>query len=210
MRQRDDGELEFLGRIDDQLSIRGHRVEPGEVSAALGEHPSVAASVTIGVDTPGADRRLVAYVVAAGSERPSRTELDAFLGRSLPAHVIPSSYVWLDELPLTSHGKIDRDALPSPVGPDDHPVLLEASNEIEAQTAAVVAELLGVDEVGVDEDFFLLGGHSMLGAQVIVRLEDLFGVEVTLRSLFDHPTVARLASEVQRLLADEGQGALAG
>jgi acyl-coenzyme A synthetase/AMP-(fatty) acid ligase/acyl carrier protein len=197
-----DGELEFLGRLDDQLSIRGFRVEPGEVVAALNAHPAVETSVTVGVGSSGADRRLVAYVVATGSERPHGDELAEFLGGFLPEHMLPSSYVWLDELPLTQNGKIDRDALPAPVETAiDEPGGTRPGTSIEATIASAVAALLRVDEIGVNQNFFLSGGHSMLGAQLIVRLGDLFGVEISLRYLFDHPTPAGIAAEVERQTA---------
>jgi acyl carrier protein len=117
---------------------------------------------------------------------------------------VPSRYVWLDELPLTQHGKIDRDALPAPAGTvPDAPARRSPSTRIETAIASVMAELLDVDvgELGIDQNFFLLGGHSMLGAQLIVRLEDLFGVEISLRYLFDHPTLAEIAAEVERQMA---------
>jgi amino acid adenylation domain-containing protein len=210
VRQRPDGELEFLGRLDDQLSIRGFRVEPGEVAAALNSHPAIEASVTIGVGRSSAERQLVAYVVAAGGERPHHDELGEFLGDFLPEHLLPSRYVWLDALPLTQHGKIDRDALPAPVeSVRDEPARRRPGTQVEVATASVVAEVLDVDvaEIGVDQNFFLLGGHSMLGAQLIVRLEDLFGVEISLRYLFDHPTPAAIAAEVERqMAADQADG----
>jgi amino acid adenylation domain-containing protein len=210
VRQRPDGELEFVGRLDDQLSIRGFRVEPGEVAAALNSHPAIEASVAVGVGSSSAERQLVAYVVAAGEERPHHDELGEFLGDFLPEHLLPSRYVWLDRLPLTQHGKIDRDALPAPVeSVRDDPAGRRPGTQVEAATASVVAEVLDVDvaEIGVDQNFFLLGGHSMLGAQLIVRLEDLFGVEISLRYLFDHPTPAAIAAEVERqMAADQADG----
>jgi amino acid adenylation domain-containing protein len=208
VRLRSDGELEFLGRLDDQLSIRGFRVEPGEVVAALNSHPAIEASVAVGLGSSSADRQLVAYVVAAGTERPHRDELAEFLGGFLPEHMLPSEYVWLAELPLTEHGKIDRDALPVPVQVATGELAgRPPATQTEAATASVVAELLDVDDVGMDQDFFRLGGHSMLGAQLIVRLESLFGVEVSLRYLFDHPTSAAIAAEVERqIAADQADG----
>jgi amino acid adenylation domain-containing protein len=207
VRLRPDGELEFLGRLDDQLSIRGFRVEPGEVAAALNSHPAIEASVAIGVGGSSADRQLAAYVVAAGDERPHHDELSGYLGGFLPGHLVPSRDVWLDELPLTQHGKIDRGALPAAVETaGEEPARRSPGTRIEAATASVVAGLLDVDadEIGMDENFFLLGGHSMLGAQLIVRLEDLFGVEISLRYLFDHPTPAAIAAEVERQMAADG------
>ncbi|MGI9184870.1 MAG: non-ribosomal peptide synthetase [Solirubrobacteraceae bacterium] len=198
---RANGEIEFLGRLDDQLSIRGFRVEPGEVAAALSAHPAVRASVVVGSGDLGSERRLVAYVVPAAEEHPDQRDLGEFLGARLPEYMLPSGYVWLGELPLTEHGKVDRAALPAPAAADDERVGRGPENEIEAATAAVVAELLEVEQLGMDQNFFLLGGHSMLGAQLIVRLEEMFGVEITLRHLFDHPTLAEIAAEVERQLA---------
>jgi amino acid adenylation domain-containing protein len=204
VRQRPDGEIEFLGRIDDQLSIRGFRVEPGEIAAALGAHEAIDASVTIGIGDSSAERELVAYVVAASGERPDDDELSGFLGDSLPVHMVPSRYVWLDELPVTPHGKIDRDALPAPFDTVAVPVGRSPETPTEEATAAVVAELLDIDlgEIGMDQNFFLLGGHSMLAAQMIVRLENMFGVEISLRYLFDNPTLAAIAAEAERQMAE--------
>lgn len=202
VRVRADGEIEFLGRLDDQLSIRGFRVEPGEIAAALNSHPAIEASVAVGIGRSSSERRLVAYLVANDGEQPHSEELTGFLGDSLPAYMVPSSFVWLDRLPLTEHGKIDRDALPAPVdvagaGHMERRPL----TRVEAGTAFVVAELLDIEEIGLNENFFLLGGHSMLGAQLIIRLEEMFGVEISLRYLFDHPTLAEIAAEVERQMA---------
>jgi len=203
VRLRPDGEFDFLGRLDDQLSIRGFRVEPGEIIAAVNAHPKIQASVIVGVGSSGADRHLVAYVVPSGGERPDRYELGEFLRRVLPEYMVPSKYVWLDELPLTSHGKVDRGALPAPVDAiDDEPRDVGARTPIQEAIASVLAELLDVPDIGMHENFFLLGGHSMLGAQLIVRLEQLFDVEITLRYLFDHPTLAEIAAGVERQMAE--------
>ncbi|MEA2124471.1 MAG: hypothetical protein QOI80_1253 [Solirubrobacteraceae bacterium] len=205
VRRREHGEIEFLGRLDDQLSIRGFRVEPGEVAAALNGHPGIEASVAVGSGASAA-RRLVAYVVAAGAEPPDEAELDAFLGGVLPEHMIPSGYVWLDALPVTANGKIDRAALPDPAAPAiEAPLADGAVGDIETRIVGIMAELLEVaeEEIGRDQNFFLLGGHSMLGAQLIVRLERYFGAELSLRYLFDHPTPRLIAGEVERQMAEE-------
>jgi amino acid adenylation domain-containing protein len=202
VRTRANGEIEFLGRLDDQLSIRGFRVEPGEIAAALNSHPAIEASVAVGVGRSSSERRLVAYLVASDGERPHSDELAGFLGNSLPDYMVPSSFVWLDQLPLTEHGKIDRDALPTPVdGAGGGPAERRPVTRVEAGTAFVVAELLDIEEIGLNENFFLLGGHSMLGAQLIVRLDDMFGVEIGLKYLFEHPTLVEIAAEVERQMA---------
>jgi amino acid adenylation domain-containing protein len=203
-RLRPDGEIEFFGRLDDQLSIRGFRVEPGEIATALNAHPAVEASAVVGVGSSSADRQLVAYAVATGDGRPEHEELSAYLGAVLPEYMVPSRYVWLDELPLTQHGKIDRAALAKPV----ESVRSDAGGrrpdtEVEIAIVGVMAELLEVseEEIGMDENFFLLGGHSMLGAQLIARLDRLYGAEISLRYLFDHPTPAAIAAEVEQQVA---------
>jgi amino acid adenylation domain-containing protein len=204
-----DGEIEFLGRIDDQLSIRGFRVEPGEIATVLNGHPGIEASVAAAAGASSAETQLVAYIVAAGAERPAEAELSELLAASLPEYMVPSRYVWLDALPVTAHGKVDRKALPAVT--DEEPAAdlgREPETETEATIAQIVAELLEVPRVGVDQNFFLLGGHSMLGAQLIVRLEDAFEVEVSLRFLFDHPTPAELAAEIDaQVEADEADEA---
>jgi amino acid adenylation domain-containing protein len=211
VRMRDDGDIEFAGRLDDQLSIRGFRVEPGEIASALNGHPSVETSVVIGVGSSNADRQLVAYAVAANGKQPSGEELGEFLGGVLPEYMVPARFVWLDELPQTAHGKIDRSAL---VALDEAPAPATSDaqgrgpeTEIERSIVAVMAELLEIseDELGMEQNFFLLGGHSMLGAQLIARLDRLYGAEVSLRYLFDHPTPAAIAAEVERQAAETAE-----
>jgi len=205
VRRRPDGCFDFLGRLDDQLSIRGFRIEPGEVATALNAHPAIGASAVVAVGASSAERQLVAYVVASDAARPDRHELTEFLRPILPEYLLPGRFVWLDELPLTAHGKLDRDALPPPFeaseGSDDQ---AGPRSPIQTKVASVLSELLDVGEVGLDENFFLLGGHSMLGAQLIVRLENLFGVEISLRYLFDHPTLSEIATGVERQMAAAG------
>jgi len=234
VRRRQDGELEFLGRLDDQLSIRGVRVEPGEIAAALRAHPQVATAAV-----RAAAGQLVAYLVCAGPAQPDRAELELFLAQRLPAELLPSHYVWLEELPLTAHGKVDREALPPPQRAERQPAQHQPAppqpappqpvqrrpappspavgngrpangkadgGEVAAAISAIMAGLLGREQIEAEENFFLLGGHSMLGAQLISALQEAFGVEIGLRYLFDHPTVAAVATEVQRQLADTGRG----
>lgn len=202
VRAHANGEIEFLGRLDDQLSIRGFRVEPGEIAAALNSHPAIEASVAVGVGRTSSERRLVAYVVATDGLQPQADELSEFLSGALPDYMVPSTFVWLDHLPLTKHSKVDRDALPAPADVARGETTQRGPmTDVEAATASVVAELLDLEEVGMNQDFFLVGGHSMLGAQLIVRLGDMFGAEISLRYLFDHPTPAEIAAEVERQMA---------
>ena len=214
-----DGQIAFLGRADSQIKIRGHRIEPDEVSLALNRHPGVAGSAVVaseGAEGEGAptgdaaegssarEKRLVAYFVCSpGASPPKERDLMEYLRAILPEYMIPSSFVSLEALPLTPHGKIDRRALaamqPTRARSAD-PEYIAPRTPIEERLAAILASLMGLERVSVHENFFLLGGHSLLGTQVIARIRDSFGVELPLRSLFDAPTVADLSAEIERLI----------
>ncbi|MEV6868895.1 amino acid adenylation domain-containing protein, partial [Streptosporangium subroseum] len=198
-RWRADGELEYLGRADDQVKVRGFRIEPGEVEAALLAHPDVATAVVVARDDNGG-RRLVAYAVAAdvATGVPSTGDLRAFLRSTLPDHMVPSVFVELASLPLTLNGKVDRTKLPEPEGtrPDLAAEFVASRTPTEELIAGIWAQVLGVERVGVRDGFFELGGHSLLATQVISRVRATFDVELPLAALFDHPTVAELAVAV--------------
>ncbi len=199
-RHRAGGEIEFLGRLDQQVKVRGFRIEPGEIEVALREHPAVARAAVVAVPDPVGDSRLVAYVVqTAGAPAPAREELTAYLARRLPDHMVPRLYVALDELPSTPSGKLDRRALPAPgAAPAGSTAPRTAAEEI---VAGLWADVLGLEAVGIEEDFFQLGGHSLLATRVVSRLRRAFGVELPVRSLFEAPTVARLAAAVEKARA---------
>ncbi|PYM87397.1 MAG: hypothetical protein DME13_06210 [Candidatus Rokuibacteriota bacterium] len=195
-----DGRVAFLGRVDDQVKIRGYRVEPDEIAAALGAQAGVQACAVVAREDDGGERRLVAYVVAAAGAALGREALAAALRRSLPDYMVPATFVALPTLPLTTNGKVDRAALPAPDASNmlrDGEVVAPRS-EVETELAAILSTLLGVEEVSVQDNFFLLGGHSLLGTQLIVRVREVFGVELSLRTLFDAPTIADLATEIER------------
>ncbi|MCP3962382.1 MAG: amino acid adenylation domain-containing protein [bacterium] len=203
VRYRPDGGLEFLGRFDHQVKIRGFRIELGEVEAVLGRHPRIEECV-LAVWGKGPDQRLAAYVVAAGVEG---RELREFLGSSLPDFMVPSSFTFLDRMPLTRTGKLNRRALPEPSAPSAASELIEPRSETEQQLAAIWRRWLKLDDVGVTDNFFELGGHSLLATQVIGDVLESFGVEVPLRVMFDSPTIEGLAiavaaHEAERVDAD--------
>jgi amino acid adenylation domain-containing protein len=196
-----DGQLAFLGRMDDQIKIRGYRIEPSEISSVLNRQPEVRESlVSAREDTPG-NKRLVAYVVLDPDSSLTHTELRQFVGRFVPEYMLPAAFVRLDAFPLTPHGKIDRAALPAPDAMNSlqDEVSEGPRTETEQRVAEILGALLDLEEIGLDDNFFMLGGHSLLGAQVITRLREAFGVEMGLRNLFEAPTVAALSTEVQRL-----------
>jgi amino acid adenylation domain-containing protein len=194
VRYLESGTIEFLGRLDHQLKIRGFRVELGEIETALTSHPMVRACVVV-AQSGSTAKRLIAYLVAGSGGTPSTTQLREYLGQRLPDYMVPSVFITLDEFPLTVNGKVDRRALPSP----DHsrPELdnrFEAPQPgTEARLAEIWSQLLGVNRVGRHDNFFELGGHSLIGTQVVSRVRQTTGVDVSLRCLFERPTVAALA-----------------
>ena len=194
-----DGNIEFLGRTDDQVKIRGFRIETGEIEAALADHPSVGQSMVLVREDEPNDKRLVAYVVSKQEPLPTTTELRSFLRKKLPEYMVPSAFILLNTLPRTPHGKLDRNALPAP---DQSRPLLEESyvalrTPVEELLAQIWADLLKVEKVGLHDNFFDLGGHSLLATQLISRVRDTFRLEFALRSLFEAPTVARLAKHIE-------------
>ena len=182
-RYRPDGSLEVLGRLDFQIKIRGVRVEPDEVTAILARHPQVKACIVVGAKKDLGESRLVAYVVAPEPNRPTGAELRAYLGEGLPAVMVPSAFVFLDELPRTSNGKVDRRVLPEPAAiPSDSGAEALARSPIEEIVAGIWERALGSERIGLNESFFDLGGHSLLAAQVISRW-GVFQRDVPLRDL---------------------------
>jgi amino acid adenylation domain-containing protein len=205
VRLRADGQLVYLSRLDEQVHIRGLRIELGAIAAVLNQHPKVSVSTVVAVGNNGA-QRLSAYVVGAVGRQPTTAELREYLSKRLPPHMVPADCTVLAELPTNANGKIDHKLLrergPQIAGRGD---LVPPRNDLERILADIVAERLWLPEIGIDENFFALGGHSMLGAQLSIRIGERFGVEVPLRSIFDFPTVADMAVEIERLLmADIG------
>jgi amino acid adenylation domain-containing protein len=199
-----DGQISFLGRADDQAKIRGFRVELGGVVAVLNSHPLVVESAVVPREFGVGDKRLVAYVVSRVPGELTSNSLRDYLSIRLPAHMVPVSFVRIDSVPINSSGKVDQAALPAP---DDANSIhddkyVAPRTPLEKRLAGILAPLLCVTQIGAEDNFFVLGGHSLLRTQVIARVRDAFGVELSLRSLFDAPTIAALALEVEALLVE--------
>ncbi len=203
-----DGDIEYLGRIDHQVKIRGFRVELGEIETLLVQHPGVREAIVLArEDTPG-HKRLVAYCVPDRAAAPTLGELRDFLGAKLPDYMVPAAFIMLDALPLTAHGKVDRKALPAP---DEGRLAVETAyvaprDEAEAQLAAIWAQVLGVPRVGIRDNYFELGGESILSLQIIARAKKA-GIEFSPRQLFEHPTIEALLAALhgaRAIVAEQG------
>ncbi len=200
-RYRLDGTIEFLGRLDHQVKLRGFRIELGEVEAVLTQHPAVRDAVAVVRDDPPGDRRLVAYLTSRDGHAVSPADLRNFVKERLPDYMVPSTFVILDALPLTTTGKVDRRALPAPprTREQDAQAIVMPRTALEESIAGIWREVLGLDRIGIHDNFFDLGGHSLLATRIVARVRDAFGVDLRLKAFFETPTVAHLSS----LVADD-------
>jgi len=200
-RRLPDGEIAFLGRTDEQVKIRGYRVEPNEIATVLCQNAAVQTCVVIAREDEPGEKELVAYLVLTSEWTLNASDLRNYLRQRLPDYMVPAEFVSLESLPLNANGKLDRSALPAPSGSRPHvEVYVEPRTAVEEELVRILAPLLKLDRVGVNDNFFLLGGHSLLGTQLIARVSERFGVDLTLLKLFDHPTVAEMSSEIEELI----------
>jgi amino acid adenylation domain-containing protein len=199
-----DGQIAFRGRLDSQEQIHGHRVETDEIVCALNRHPGVAASAVV-ARGQACSKSLVAYLVPRGTATPSASSLREFLAASLPHYMVPGAFIQISALPSNSNGKLDRSALPDPDSNNriEDADYREPGTPTEAQLVQILKRLLGVERVGADDNFFLLGFHSLLATQVAARVYERYGIQLGLRHLFEAKTVARLAAEVDRQLLEK-------
>jgi len=192
-----DGTLEFLGRFDNQIKLRGHRIEPGEIETCLVRHAAVREAVVIARADGTDDKKLVAYVVTANHSSTLRAELQALLAANLPGYMVPSALVLMDSLPLTPNGKVDRSRLPAP--DRTTPVSATPRNPTERLLAEIWSEVLGPGRIGIEDNFFVLGGNSLLAMRVLSRVRAGLEVELPLRTVFEHQTLTRLAAAIDQL-----------
>ena len=207
---RDDGNFRFLGRKDNQVKVRGIRVELGEIESHLLNHPLVTATVVLAREDRAGDLRLVAYIVANQEQAPTISDLRSFLKTKLPNYMVPSAFVLLEALPLTPNGKVDRRALPTPSQnrPEFDEPFVAPCTPVEEELTQIWSKVLSVERVGIHDNFFELGGHSLLVTQVVSRIRDAFEVELPLRDLFEKPTVAGLAEHLETIRWARGGAAV--
>ncbi len=194
------GEIAYLGRADEQIKILGYRIEPAEIEAAIDRHKAIAASVVVANSFDCSGKRLIAYITTHGEATPTAIELREFLKESLPEYMVPAVFVKLDELPLTSNGKFDRVSLPHPTDANRlrEQAFAAPRTPTEQRIAEILCSLFNVKEVGINDNFFLLGGHSLLGAQLVIKIRNAFGVDLPLRAIFDAPTIAGLSATIEQ------------
>ena len=195
------GEIEFLGRLDQQIKLRGFRVELGEIEATLRQHSSVLEAVVASRTDEFDDQRLIAYVVCVAEPPPTTAELRDFLSEKLPAYMLPAAFIMLDALPLTPNGKVDRRALPAPeqARRESKETYVGPRTPVEETLAAIWAEVLKLESVGIYDNFFTLGGHSLLMTQVVSRIRETFRIELPMQTFFQEPTISSLAVKIVQL-----------
>jgi amino acid adenylation domain-containing protein len=201
-----DGQIAFLGRVDEQVKIRGYRVELSEIATVLGQHSAVRNSLVIArEDVPG-EKELVAYVVLSLGAKLNAGELRDHLRKKLPDYMVPAEFIAIEKVPVTANGKLDRAALPRSNGNRHSETYVGPRTAVEEELVKILAPLLKLERVGMNDNFFLLGGHSLLGTQLIARISETFGVDLTLLKLFDHPTVAEMSVEIEELIIARVEG----
>jgi amino acid adenylation domain-containing protein len=212
VRWREDGTLEYLGRVDLQVKLRGFRIELEEIEAVLATEPDVAGAAAAVVEHSPGDQRLVAYIVPAEGRTPDVEALRRLCKARLAPYMVPSAFVALEAFPTTPNRKLDRRALPAPDGvrPDLAESYVAPETPVQETLASIWSEVLGVDRVGIDDDFFDLGGHSLLAVKMLARVQENFGVDLYLGTVFEHSTIRALANELTgQLLGDAGDDELA-
>ena len=202
VQRRADGRLRYLGRLDEQVKVRGFRIELGEVEMALACHPAISECAVLAREDQPGDQRLVAYLIVRDESLPPVEQLRDFLSTTLPEYMIPSAFIQLEALPLTSNGKLDRRSLPAPdhTRPEMAAVYVAPRTTAEKRIATLWSSVLRVERVGVYDNFFDLGGHSLLAIQLISRVRSIFQAEqLPLRTLFDTPTLEGMMQALAQL-----------
>ena len=192
-----DGNIEFLGRVDHQVKIRGYRIELGEIETALLKHPAIIRTMVLAREGRGNEKQLVGYLVCQGDSIPSVFDLHSYLKQRVPDYMVPNDFVFIEEFPLMPNGKIDRNNLPPPGERSSGVPYKAPRNDIERQLSSLWMELFGVDKVGIEDNFFVLGGHSMQATQLLQQIADRFYIQLSLVAFYQSPTIADLAVMIE-------------
>jgi len=207
-RYRPDGVIDYLGRIDQQLKLRGVRIEPGEIEAVLAEHPSIRGVLVVAREDRAGQRRLVAYLLPVNADAiPGSNAIRDFAAERLPDVMVPSAFTWLDAFPLTASGKLDRRAFPEPDWGrlESAQAFVPPRTPVEEVLAGIWGEVLSLDRVGVHDHFFRQGGHSLSAVALITRIRGIFRIDLPVRAVFESPTIAQLATVLAAREARPGQ-----
>src|SRR5262249_50562778 len=193
-RYRPDGNVEFAGRQDHQVKIRGYRIEPAEIEAAVARHPGVRAALVRPYESESIEKCLVAYIVPEQGRQPGASELRNHVSRLLPDYMVPASYVFVDAFPLTPNGKLDLKMLPAPQGtrPEINQEYVAPQAPVEEALAQIWLDLLRIDRVGIHDNFFEIGGHSLMATRLLSQIRLNFNIELPLRGIFEKTTIASL------------------
>ncbi len=200
-----DGKIDFLGRVDDQVKVHGFRIELGEIEAVLAAHPAVRDSVVLAIEGEGGEKRLQAFILARSGRIPTSSEMRNELRRHLPDYMIPSVFTWLEEMPVMPNGKVNRSILAKQAAATPVPdrSRVEAHSDLEKMVISAWSEALGISDIALDDDFFALGGHSILAMLVISRLREEFAVDLPMHLLFIAPTVAEFTAAIVQSMSDK-------
>jgi acyl carrier protein len=199
--------LQFLGRLDNQVKLRGHRIELGEIEEAISHHPAIREAAAMVQSSDEADSRLLCYLTARGAHRPSAEELREFIAGKLPESMLPSRFIWLGEMPRTPNGKLDRKLLAAAGGAPaiSNQVPSQPQDAVEKVLAEMWSELLNAGAVGVNQSFFDLGGHSLLAVKLVGLVREIFQVNVEIGVFFKNPTIEALAQRIRIVAGDHAQ-----
>ena len=193
-----DGKIEYIGRIDNQVKVRGFRIELGEIEAILQQYPDIKETIVIAQENDKQDKYLVAYIVC--NQEISASLLREYLGEKLPDYMIPNSFVFLDQFPLTPNGKVDKQALEVPDFENQREnEYIAPKNDTQIKLVNIWQQVLGIEKIGINDNFFSLGGHSLLATQIISRIRDQFQIDFLLKDLFEHPSIEKLSKYVEML-----------
>jgi acyl carrier protein len=207
-RRREDGKIEYIGRKDEQVKVRGFRIETGEIESALIQHESIVDAVVVVREDADGDKRLIGYFVQDPQQKIALKELREYLKQQMPLHMVPSVLMPLDALPLTANGKINRQALPAPdlSRSDIEELFVAPRTPLEQALTDIWSEVLQIEQVGIHDNFFALGGHSLKATVVTSRLREIFNIELTVQTIFEMPTVAELSVGVVKALIEQRGG----